>query len=114
MSDLTDAQDVATYNAKGSALPGSIAQPSGLAAVVTVVSGTPFQVSTKRAARLYIAITTAAALTISMGPEAAGTSVAIQPSQSSALGLCTLDVPAGWYVKLTGTVTNYTVTSVLV
>jgi hypothetical protein len=110
----TDGQDTAVYNANASGgLPASILQPSGYAVTETVVSGTPFQVSTKRDAMLYVNITTAASLAISMGPEAAGTSVALAPAESEALGVTTLRVPAGWWVKLTGTVTNYVVTAVL-
>lgn len=110
----TDGQDTAVYNANASGgLPASIIQPSGYSVVETVVSGTPFQVSTKRDAYLYINITTAASFTLSMGPEAAGTSVAINAAQSDALGLVTLRVPRGWYVKITGTVADFVVTAVL-
>lgn len=114
MSAITDGQTLATYNANASAgAPASVLQPSGSEIVETVVSGTPFQISTARAATLYIAIATSAALTLSMGPEAAGTSVAVAASASEAIGVTTLDVPAGWYVKITGTVADFVLNAVL-
>lgn len=110
----TDGQDTAMYNANASGgLPASVLQPSGYAVVETVVSGTPFQVSTKRAAMLYINITTAASFTLSMGPEAAGTSIALNAAESDALGMNTIEVPVGWWVKITGTVADFVVTAVL-
>lgn len=114
MSNITDAQTLATYNANASAgAPASVLAASGEAITETVVSATPFQISTARAATLYINITTAASMTLSMGPEAAGTSIALNASESDALGLCTVDVPAGWYVKFTGTVADAVFTAVL-
>lgn len=120
MSAITDGQDasviggeadLAAVGAGGvTAIP---LQPAADAAAFTVVSGTPKQVSTTRNALLYCNITTAAALAISMGPTSAGTTVPVSISQSSALGVVTLRVPRGWYVKFTGTVTNYVLTSVL-
>lgn len=114
MSNVTDAQTLATYNANASAgAPASVLLPADGAITETVVSGTPFQVSTTRAADLYINITTAASITISMGPEAAGTSVALNAAQSDAIGLLHLNVPKGWYVKITGTVADFVITAVL-
>lgn len=112
MSDITDAQTIATYNAEGQALPAAIAPKTGDAAVQTVVSGTAFQISSRRSADLYINITTAAALKVEIGPTSAA-AIQLSTSQSSALGLMSLHIPAGWYVKLTGTVTDYVVTAVL-
>ena len=110
----TDAQDTAVYNANASGgLPASLLQPSGYSVVETVVSGTPFQVSAARDGYLYINITTAASVTISMGPEAAGTSVPLNAAQSDAIGLVTIRVPRGWYVKITGTVADFVVRAVL-
>lgn len=114
MATIDDAQTLATYNANASAgAPASVLAPSGEAITETVVSATPFQISVKRAAFLYINVTTSAALTVSMGPEAAGTSIAVGAAQSEALGVTTLHVPAGWYVKLTGTVADFVLTAVL-
>lgn len=114
MSDITDAQTLAIYNGEGQALPASIGQPSGTPQVITAVSGTPFQISTKRGAHLYIDINTSASLTLSMGPEAAGTSVPVGAASADAIGVTTLYVPAGWYVKLTGTVADFVLNAVLI
>lgn len=110
MSNITDAQQLALQG--GFATAAQI-MPAGYAFTETVVSGTPFQVSNNRTSHVYINITTAASVTISMGPEAAGTSVALNAAQSDALGLVTLRVPIGWYVKITGTVADFVVTAVL-
>jgi hypothetical protein len=114
MSAITDAQTVAIYDGENKALPASIQQSEGTPEVVTATSTTPFQISTQRAAFLYIAIATAAALTITMGPEAAGTSVPVAASAVEAIGVTTLRVPAGWYVVLTGTVADFVLNAVLV
>lgn len=110
MTNITDAQQQAL---QGGLLTSAQQAASGYSVVETVTSGTPFQVSTVRGSHLYINITTAASFTCSMGPEAAGTSVAVNAAESDALGLVTLKVPAGWYVKLTGTVADFVVTAVL-
>lgn len=110
MSNITDAQQQAL---QGGVLTANQQQASGYAVTETVVSGTPFQVSTLRDADLYINITTAASLTITMGPESAGTSIALNAAEIDALGLIHLNVPKGWYVVLTGTVADFAVTAVL-
>jgi len=79
--------------------------------VESPVSGTAFQPSGGAACDLYLAIKTAASLQVDMGPTSA-TAIAIMPSQTAALSVITLDVPAGWFVKLTGTMANLTATSV--
>lgn len=76
------------------------------------VTATAFQVDAVRDADLYISVNTAAALAVAIGSTNAA-STAIMPSQSAALGVICLHVPGGWYVKLTGTMANLTVTSVL-
>lgn len=110
MSNITDAQNQAL---QGGVLTAAQQAAAGYSVVETVVSGTPFQVSTVRNAMLYLNITTAASLTISMGPEAAGTSIALNTAEIDALGLISLRVPKGWYVKLTGTVADFVVTAIL-
>jgi pyruvate kinase len=87
-------------NTSGSTAPG--AHP---AAAVTFVSGTAKVVDSKVDTFLYINIATSAALAIAFGPTSAVAN-AISPSQSSAIGMLTVFVPAGWYVKLTGTMAN--------
>ncbi len=116
MSVLTDAQDLSATNAHvdgAAVVAGSNAQGSHTAAVVTFSTGVARQVSATNDAYLYINITTAAALTVAIGPTSA-VATTLSVSQSSALGMTTLFVPAGWYVKLTGTMANQTCTSVLV
>lgn len=110
MSNITDAQNQAL---QGGLLTAAQQAATGYSVTETVVSATPFQVSTVRDADLYINVTTAASLTVSMGPEAAGTSVALNTAESDALGLIYLRVPKGWYVKLTGTVADFVVTAIL-
>lgn len=112
---IVDAQNEAAYNAQGKnsvylAAAGDIA---GTAAVQTVVSGTPFQISAKRRATMYVDINTSASFTMSMGPEPAGTSVAVAAASADAIGVTTLAVPVGWYVKITGTVADFVITSVV-
>lgn len=110
MTNITDAQQQAL---QGGVLTAAQQAASGYSVVETVTSGTPFQVSTVRDADLYINITTAASVTISMGPEAAGTSIALNAAEIDALGMVTVHVPKGWYVKITGTVADFVVTAVL-
>ena len=87
-------------------------QPAGTAITETVTTATAFQVSTTRSAMLYINITTAAALAIAMG-STSSTSITVAASESETLGVTTLKVPAGWYVKLTGTMADIVVVAVL-
>jgi Pectate lyase superfamily protein len=74
-------------------------------------SGTAKQCSTTQDVILYIAIQTAAALAVAIGPTSTPAST-IMPSQSYALGLQTIRVPKGWYVKITGTIADLTITQV--
>lgn len=110
MSAITDAQQLALQG--GVATPLQVA-PAGYEITESVVSGTPFQISTLRAATLYLSIQTSASLTISMGPEAAGTSVPVAAAAADAIGVITIRVPLGWFVKLTGTVADFTAQAVL-
>lgn len=112
MSNIDDAQTTAIYYGKGSALPSSIQQPTGVAIVESPTSGTAFQVSASRDSYLYINITTSAALKIEVSADNS-TFVTLNTSQSDALGLVTVFVPKGWYVKLTGTMADLTATAVL-
>lgn len=113
MSSITDAQGQAATNAhadNSAQTAGSTAGGSHAVTAQTFVSGTAKQVDTLKDAFLYINVTTAAALTIAFGPTSAAASV-LNASESDALGLITLFVPAGWYVKLTGTMANLAVNS---
>lgn len=116
MSNISDAKDEATTNAAADeaaiGTDGSTAPGSHTATVETFVSGTARKVSHVDA-YLYIAIKTSAALKVEMGPTSS-VATQITPSQSSELGVITLFVPGGWYVKLTGTMADLDVTSILV
>lgn len=123
MANTFESQDEAIYNAKDdAALTGSqtnntaylaaSGDPAGTTGTLTVVSATAKQVSTKRNAMVYVNITTAAALAIVIGPTSTP-AIPVSISQSSALGVVSFELPAGWYLKCTGTVTNYVVTYVL-
>ena len=114
MSNITDAQLLSVYNAQGGVEPNSInpTPPGGANIVESPTTATPFQVSTARNADLYITINTAAALAIAIGPTSA-CAVPVVASETAALGLCSVFVPAGWYVNLTGTMADLTVTAVL-
>lgn len=116
MSNLTDAQGSAAtnYHADSAAnTAGSTAGGSHTAKTVTFTSGTAAQVDTLKDSFLYINITTAAALAIAFGPTSS-VATTLNASESDALGLITLFVPAGWYVKLTGTMADVTCTAVQV
>lgn len=112
MSDIDDAQTLAIYNAKGQAVPAATQLAAGTPLTLVPTTATAFQVSTKRGAHLFINVRTAAALAIAIGPDNT-TAIALSASQSDALGITTLWVPAGWYVKLTGTIANLAITAVL-
>lgn len=121
MSNLTDAQAKAATNAHADAADdnntGSVAVPSPAASIAqteTFVSGTAKVLDAAKDRYLYINITTAAALAVAMGPTSSANTVPVSISQSSALGVITVRVPRGWYVKLTGTVADQTCTSVAV
>lgn len=110
MTDISDAQDKATVNAaadKAATGVGGVTTLGGARDVIvpTFVTATALQISASQDTYLYINIKTAAALAIAMGATSAASNV-ISISQSSALGVVTLFVPAGWYVKLTGTMAN--------
>lgn len=112
MSAIDDAQTTAIYYGKGVALPASVQNAQGAAIVEAPTTGVAFQVSATRAADLYVNVRTAAALATAIGPDSS-TAIALDASQSDALGMTTVFVPAGWYVKLTGTIANLAITAVL-
>lgn len=112
MSNIDDAQTTAIYYGKGQALPTAQQLPAGAAIVEAPVTATGFQISATRAAMLYINVRTAAALATAISPDNS-TYYALDASQSDAIGVTTLHVPAGWYVKLTGTMANLAVTAIL-
>lgn len=110
MNPVSEGQVLGTDNAQGEVLTTG---NGGTAVTLTPTTATAFQVSANRSADVYIEITTAAALGITMGPTSAGTGVTIASSESETLGVTTVHVPAGWYMVLTGTMADQTVTAVL-
>lgn len=119
MSQITDGQDAAVVGGKADAAAKGVGgvtaipvQPTGDSSVMTVVSGTAVQASTTRDAMITCNVTTSAALAIAIGP----TSTPVTPisiSQSTALGVISFFLPKGWYVKFTGTVSNYAINKTL-
>ena len=77
----------------------------------TFVSGTAKQVNTGQDCILYIAIQTSAALAVAIGSTSSVTT-ALMPSKSYALGLISIRVPQAWFVKITGTIADLTITAV--
>lgn len=74
-------------------------------------SGTAKQLSTTQDVILYIAVQTSAALSVAIGPTSTPATT-LMPSQSYALGLNAVRVPKGWWVKITGTIADLTITAV--
>lgn len=117
MAATDDGQAAAVINAKVDAAAlgaGGVTavpvRPDTDFATVTVVSGTAKQINATKDMILYVNITTAASFKVEMGATSAAANL-VNAAQSNALGLVTLHVPKGWYVKFTGTVTNYVITS---
>lgn len=80
--------------------------------VETVVSGTGFQISTTQNAHLYIDVQTSAALAIQLSRDGV-TYTTVMASKSAGIGLLNVMVPAGWYVKLTGTPADFVATAIM-
>jgi hypothetical protein len=114
MSNITDAQVEAINNNLGlnSTYLTVDGQISGQAITETLVSGTAFQPSATREAFVYVNVVTSAALAISISSDNV-TFVPIMASESAAIGLQTITLPAGWYIKVTGTVADLAVTAIL-
>lgn len=110
---VADGQTISIYNANASGgVPAAVAQPFGTPIVETIVSGTALQISASRGSHVYLDVNTSAALAIAIGPTSA-TAITINASQSDAIGFETIYLPAGWYIKLTGTVADFVATAVL-
>lgn len=77
----------------------------------TFVSGTAQQINTTKDAMLYIDVKTAASLTIAIGPTSTPANT-LQSAVVGGLGLESVRVPAGWWVKLTGTMADLTITAI--
>ena len=70
------------------------------------------QLSASDVVFLFIDVTTAAALTIAIGATSAASTV-LQNNIVGALGAILVPVPAGWYVKLTGTMGDLNITGII-
>lgn len=98
----------------GQSTPGSVDtdNASKQAFTQTIVSGTAFQISTTQPAHLYIDIATAAAMTIAIGPTSTPATTILN-NHAATIGLLTVLIPAGFWVKITGTVANFAVVAVI-
>jgi hypothetical protein len=90
---------------------GTDTSPSATASSPTFVSGTALKLNATQDTMLYIAVQTSAALAVAIGPTSTPANT-IMPSKSYALSMNTIRVPAGWYVKITGTIADLTITAV--
>lgn len=111
--EQTEAQTNAAADA-GRGTAGSMADTPTISdtsgatmSAVTFVSATAKQVNTTQDTMLYINITTSATFALALGPDNT-TANALVASGSAAVGLLTVRVPQGWYVKVTGTVSDFT------
>ena len=77
----------------------------------TFVSGTGQVLNANVDTILYIEVTTAASLTVSIGPSLPAGNHIIT-AESAALGLQTIRVPAGWYATITGTIADLNINAV--
>jgi hypothetical protein len=77
----------------------------------TFMSATAQQISTTKDAIVYIDVKTAASLTLAIGANSSATTV-LQSAVVSGLGLSSIRVPAGWYLKITGTIADLTITAI--
>lgn len=80
---------------------------SATASAIAFTTATAQQVNAQSDAILYIACTTSTALTVSMGPTVATSAVTILNNVTVSTCLMSVRVPAGWYVKLTGTMADF-------
>ena len=74
-------------------------------------TGTAAQISTVQDVMLYIAINTSASLAIAVGPLNTVTTT-ILAAEAAALGVITLRLPKGWWIKITGTIADLTITAI--
>jgi hypothetical protein len=93
---------------------GVIGSATGAAAAVTAPSfstGTALQVNATQDVMLYIAVDTAVSLAIAFGPTS-GASYTLVAAESVALSVISFRVPSGWYVKITGTISDLNINAV--
>lgn len=92
-----------------SAAGGTDTSGTATASTPTFTSGTAKQLSTVQDVMLYIDVTVATNLTLAIGSTSSVTTTVFS-SATAAIGLVSVRVPKGWYVKLTstGTFANFT------
>jgi hypothetical protein len=78
---------------------------------ISFVSGTAKQIDTNQDMMLYIAVQTSAALAVAIGSTSSVT-LALMPSKTYALGLISIRIPMGWWVKITGTIADLSINGV--
>ncbi len=100
-----------TVNGLSAQKGGTDTSATATASSPSFVSGTSLQLNTTQDTMLYLAITTSAALAVAVGPTA-GVATALIPSASYGLSVITIRVPKGWYVKITGTIADMTITAI--
>jgi hypothetical protein len=98
-------------NTAPSATTASNTSSYAVATAPVFVSGTALQVDPFIEVMLYVEVTTAASLAISLGPTSSPATTIVS-SVAAALGLLSIRVPAGWYVKITGTIADLNITAV--
>jgi hypothetical protein len=109
---LDDGSGNASFTGVAALEGGTDTSAGATASTPTFVSGTALQLSTTRDVMLYIAVKTAASQTValSIGSTSSATTTLITSGTMTApIGtVITLRVPKSWYVKFTGTVTDWT------
>jgi streptogramin lyase len=76
------------------------------------VSGTALQINANQDVMLYVTVTTASTIAIAWGPTSS-TTLTLVPSVAATVGcFYSARVPAGWYVKITGTIADLTIEAV--
>ena len=106
-----DSSGNVTANGVSAQKGGTDTSGTAAASSPTFVNGTSLQLNTTQDVMLYLAITTSAALAVAIGPTS-GVATALIPSASYALSVITIRVPKGWFVKITGTIADMTITAV--
>lgn len=81
---------------------------SAVAASISFVSTTAKQVNVQSDSILYINCTTSTSLTLAIGPTSSVGAVTLLTAATVSVGLFSVRIPAGWFVKLTGTMADFT------
>lgn len=87
---------------------GSSTLGTAVASTPTFTSGTAVQLNAHQDVMLYITVVTAATATIAIGPTSTPTTTIINNKSPAANSVISLRIPASWYVKITGTIADFT------